>query len=243
MHPLKLLIGTAKAAAAAGARLYEMTKAENIDRVDGKNVIETSRGTITAERVLIACNGYIDDHLEPKAASKIMPIRSFIAATVPVPKDSKILPGGEAVDDSRFVVRYFRKAPTGEMLFGGREVYSADSPKDISKHLRRQIAEVYPQLSDIEITHAWGGSVGITMPRRPLVEETMPGVTTIGGFSGHGVMLSNYCGKLYADEIAGRSQDLELYRDLDIPSFPGGGPLRKPLLFLALSWYALRDRF
>ncbi|AMM86885.1 FAD-binding oxidoreductase [Martelella sp. AD-3] len=243
IHPLKLLVGIAGAAAAAGARLHEMTKAENIDHVDGKNVIETARGSITAERVLIACNGYIEDHLEPKTASKIMPIRSFIAATTPVKKDRKILPGGESVDDSRFVVRYFRKAPTGEMLFGGREVYSADNPKNISRHLRRQIAEIYPQLKDVEITHAWGGSVGITMPRRPLVHDIMPGVTSIGGFSGHGVMLSNYCGKLYADEIAGRSLDLELYRDLDIPSFPGGGPLRKPLLFLALTWFALRDRF
>lgn len=241
IHPLKLLVGTAKAAAKAGARLYEMTKALNIDRTDGRIAVETERGTITADRALIACNGYIQEHLEPKTAAKIMPIRSFIAATTRIPKALKILPGGESVDDSRFVVRYFRKAPTGELLFGGREVYSADDPKNVSKHLHRQIVQVYPQLADVDITHAWGGSVGITLPRRPLVHDIMPGVTSIGGFSGHGVMLSNYCGKLYADEIAGRSQDLGLYRDLEIPAFPGGERLRKPLLFLALTWFALRD--
>lgn len=243
IHPLKLLVGTARVAAEAGARLFEMTKAVNIDRVDGKVVVETERGTISAERALIACNGYIEEHLEPKTAAKIMPIRSFIAATTPIPKALKILPGGESVDDSRFVVRYFRKAPTGELLFGGREVYSADDPKNITRHLHRQIVQVYPQLADVDITHAWGGSVGITMPRRPLVHDIMPGVTSIGGFSGHGVMLSNYCGKLYADEIAGRCDELGLYRELEIPPFPGGVPLRKPLAFLALTWFALRDLF
>ncbi|AJY44457.1 NAD(P)/FAD-dependent oxidoreductase [Martelella endophytica] len=243
IHPLKLLVGTAKAAAKAGARLFEQTKALNIDRADGRIAVETERGTISAERVLIACNGYIEEHLDPRTAAKIMPIRSFIGATVPVPKSKNVLPGGESVDDSRFVVRYFRKTPTGELLFGGREAYTANDPKDITRHLYRQIAEIYPSLAKIEITHAWGGSVGITLPRHPLVEEIMPGVTSIGGFSGHGLMLSNYCGKLYAEEILGRSQDLDLYRDLDVPAFPGGGPLRKPLLFLALTWFALRDRF
>jgi hypothetical protein len=27
-----------------------------------------------------------------------------------------------------------------------------------------------------------------------------------------------------------------------MPSFPGGAHLRKPLLFLAMTWYALRDK-
>lgn len=243
IHPLKLLIGTGKAAATAGARIFEMTKADNIEQKERRIAVSTERGTVTADRVLIACNGYIEEHLEPGTAAKVMPIRSFIAATRPVTKSEKILPGGESVDDSRFVVRYFRKTKTGELLFGGREAYTADQPKDISKHLRRQIAEIYPALKKIEITHAWGGNVGITMPRRPLVHEIMPGVTSIGGFSGHGVLLSNYCGKLFAEELLGQSSELDLYRDLDIPAFPGGGALRKPLLFLALTWFSLRDRF
>jgi gamma-glutamylputrescine oxidase len=110
-----------------------------------------------------------------------------------------MIPGGESIDDSRFVVRYFRKFGDGRLLFGGREAYTADNPREISTHIRKQIAEIYPELADVEITHAWGGSVGITMPRQPFVREVMPGVTAAGGFSGHGVMLSNFTGKLYAD--------------------------------------------
>ena len=242
IHPLKLLVGLARAAQAAGAALFEMTRATAIRQSGGKIVVETAAGTITADRALIACNGHIGD-LEPVTASHVMPIRSFIGATVPLDKFPDILPGGEAVADSRFVVRYFRKSIDGRLLFGGREAYTADNPRDISTHIRRQIAELYPALKDIEITHAWGGSVGITMPRQPFVREVMPGVTSIGGYSGHGVMLSNYCGRLYAESVLGRPGDLDLFRALDIPAFPGGSRFRSPLLFLALTWFALRDRF
>ncbi|WP_337266135.1 NAD(P)/FAD-dependent oxidoreductase [Oryzifoliimicrobium ureilyticus] len=242
IHPLKLLIGLARSASVAGASIFEMTAAKSIDRQRGKVVIDTAKGQLTADRALIACNGYIGN-LEPVTASHVMPIRSFIGATVPLDRFPEIIPGGESVADSRFVVRYFRKTKDGRLLFGGREAYTADNPRDISHHIRRQIAELYPQLKDIEMTHAWGGSVGITMPRQPFVRDVMPGVTSIGGYSGHGVMLANYCGRLYAQSVLGTSPDIELFKSLDIPAFPGGARMRRPLLFLALSWFALRDRF
>ena len=242
INPLKYVVGTARAAAAAGARLFENTKAASIRSENGKVIVTTGKGTIVAGRALIACNGYISG-LEPVTSAHVMPLRSFIGATAPLPADSPVLPGGESVDDSRFVVRYFRKSIDGRLLFGGREAYTADNPRDISSHIRRQITEIYPDLADVEITHAWGGSVGITMPRQPFVRDVMPGVTAIGGFSGHGVMLSNYCGKLFADHVLGGSDDLETLRALDIRPFPGGQRFRTPLLFLALTWFALRDRF
>lgn len=242
IHPLKLLVGLAKAASAAGAAVFEMTKAKSIAQTAGKTLIETENGTITAQKVLIATNAYIGN-LEPITAAHVMPIRSFIGATVPLDDFLHIIPGAEAVADSRFVVRYFRKTRDNRLLFGGREAYTADSPRDISSHIRRQIAEIYPALKDIEMTHAWGGSVGITMNRQPFAREVMPGVISIAGFSGHGVMLSNYCGTLFAKSVLGDKTELELFKDLKIPAFPGGRRLRSPLLVLALSWYALRDRF
>ncbi|MDQ0319200.1 gamma-glutamylputrescine oxidase [Pararhizobium capsulatum DSM 1112] len=242
IQPMKLVVGLARQAKAAGAAVHEQTKALKIDRQGGKIVIETDRGTITADRALIACNAYIGN-LEPITANHVMPIRSFIGATRPLDDYPGVLPGCESVADSRFVVRYFRRLKNGRLLFGGREAYTADNPRDISNHIRRQIAEIYPQLGEIEMTHSWGGSVGITLPRQPFVREVLPGITSIGGYSGHGVMLSNYCGKLYADLVRGEKTELELFRDLQISAFPGGSKFRSTLLFLALSWYALRDKF
>ncbi|MET3662685.1 NAD(P)/FAD-dependent oxidoreductase [Aquamicrobium ahrensii] len=241
IHPLRLVIGTARVAVAAGADLYENTPATGIIATGGKVRVTTPYGTVTADKCLIATNAY-GGKLEPVSAAHIMPIGSFIGATVPLGPGSPVIPGGESVDDSRFVVRYFRKSKDGRLLFGGREIYAVAEPGDIHIHIRKQIAEIYPDLKDIEITHGWGGYVGITMPRQPFVREVMPNVISAGGYSGHGVMLSNFVGKLYADTVAGSREKLKLFEELKVPAFPGGRKLRAPLLFLALNWYALRDR-
>ena len=241
IHPLKLAISTARVAAQAGAMLFENTSAKDIRSSGGKVSVVTQRGIIIADKCLIAVNAY-GGELEPVSAAHVMPIGSFIGATVPLGADSPVLPGGEAVDDSRFVVRYFRKSIDGRLLFGGREVYAVQDAKDIHIHIRKQIAEIYPDLKDVEITHGWGGYVGITMPRKPFVREVMPNVISAGGYSGHGVMLSNFVGKLYAETVGGNRNRLKLFEELKIPPFPGGRRFRHPLLFLALNWFALRDR-
>lgn len=241
IHPLKLAVGTARVAVAAGAQLFETTPATGITSSGGKVRVTTPSGTITADKGLIAVNAY-GGKLEPVSAAHVMPIGSFIGATVPLGPDSPVIPGGESVDDSRFVVRYFRKSNDGRLLFGGREAYTVSDPRDIQIHIRKQIAELYPALKDVEITHGWGGYVGITVPRKPFVREVMPNVIFAGGYSGHGVMLANFVGKLYAETVAGYRDRLKLFEDLKIPAFPGGRRLRTPLLFLALNWFALRDR-
>ena len=249
IDPASLVVGTARAAAAAGARLHEQTRADRIV-TEGRGLrIETARGALRADRVLVAVNGYAGG-LQRDYARHVMPIRSFIGATEPL-DDETVIPGGEAVDDSRFVVRYFRRVtwPDGRsrLLFGGRETYThprrtGQMPARLEDGVRRQIAEIYPRLRDVRITHAWGGSVAITMSREPFVREVSPRVHAIGGFSGHGVMLSNFTGKLYADAVAGNRDRLAAFEAFRHAPFPGGPRMRPALLLLAMSWFALRDR-
>ena len=253
IDPAALIVGTARAAAAAGAKLCERTRVSAVEP-DGAGVrIETPRGTVRADRALIAVNGYGEDLSSPYA-KHVMPIRSFIGATEPLEDEwaaPDLLPGGEAVDDSRFVVRYFRRIewPDGRsrLLFGGRETYSHSAdpvpPRGLETHVRRQIAEVYPALANVPISHAWGGSVAITMNREPYVREIAPRVHAVGGFSGHGVMLSNFTGKLYAESVAGNRDRLAAFERIAHSPFPGGKAMRPAILALAMSWYALRDRF
>jgi gamma-glutamylputrescine oxidase len=241
IHPLKLLVGSAKAAAAHGAKLFERTPVLSLKGEGGRVRAATATGTVAAERALVATNAH-GGALEPQAARHIMPIRSFIGATEPLPEGTDVLPGGEAVDDSRFVVRYFRRTADRRLLYGGREAYTS-AAGEIGDHIRRMIAETFPQIAAVPLTHAWGGSVGITMERMPFVRTVAPGVTAIGGFSGHGVMMANFSGRLYAERVTGNRDRLQLLEDLEITPFPGGRRLRSPLLFLAMTWFALRDRF
>ncbi|KAB0680400.1 NAD(P)/FAD-dependent oxidoreductase [Aureimonas leprariae] len=241
IHPLKLLVGSAKAAAANGAKLFERTPVLSLANENGRVRARTVRGTVTAERALLATNAH-GGGLEPEAARHIMPIRSFIGATEPLPAGSDVLAGGEAVDDSRFVVRYFRRTADDRLLFGGREAYTS-AAGEIGSHIRRMIAATFPQIADLPLTHAWGGSVGITVERMPFVRTVAPGVTAIGGFSGHGVMMANFSGRLYAERVTGNRDRLQLLEDLRITPFPGGRRFANPILFLAMTWFALRDRF
>ncbi len=240
IHPMKYIIGLAKAALTAGANLYENSAVLSMDR-GTKIKVKTASGTIQADRCLLALNGYHGD-LRPELASHVLPLQSFIGASEPLPENTPILPAGEAVDDSRFVVRYFRKSKDNCLLFGGREIYGSTDRGDIERAIRKQITEIYPQLENIKLTHAWGGNVGITMPRMPYVRELEPGLWTAGGFSGHGVMLSNYTGRMIAEHFLGESDQIKLYQDLKIPRFPGGATFRNPLKNLALTWYAMLDR-
>lgn len=240
IHPLKYLIGLAKAAESSGAKLFEQTRAFKI-QASNKIQIDTAHGTITAEKCLLALNGYHGD-IEKQTARNVMPIQSFIGATEPLPDNTEILPDGEAVDDSRFVVRYFRKSKDNRLLFGGRETYSNGNPGNIEAGVRRQMVEVYPSLKDTPITHAWGGSVAITMPRMPFVREIEPGLWSAGGYSGHGVMMSNYTGRLLAEKFLGSSAQLDLLTELNIKPFPGGSAMRSPLLLAAMTWYSLIDK-
>ncbi len=240
IHPMKYLIGLAAAAAKAGAVLHENTAAFSTER-NGKIFVKTARGTITADRCVLALNGHHND-LRPELASRVLPIQSFIGATAPLDHNTPVLPNHEAVDDSRFVVRYFRKSKDNRLLFGGREAYGKSTPGDIERAIRKQITEIYPDLSDVEMTHAWGGNVAITMPRMPYVRELETGLWTAGGFSGHGVMLSNYTGRMIAEQFLGKSDQIKLLKDLKTPQFPGGSLFRNPLKLLALTWYAMLDR-
>ncbi len=241
INPMKLVVGSARVAAEAGAQLFENSHVERLDRRDGRIVAVTAHGEVSAERVLIATNAY-GGGLDPQVDAHVMPIGSFIGATEPLADPDAVLPGDESCDDSRFVVRYFRKSNDGRLIFGGREAYTS-ATGDIGRHIRKQIAEVYPHLADVRLSHAWGGSVGITMERLPYVRSLAPGITTIGGFSGHGVMLANFAGRLYAERVNGNRDRLADFEALRIPAFPGGRRLRAPLLFLAMTWFSLRDRF
>lgn len=239
VHPLKLAQGMARRAMAAGAVIHERTRAEGWRRDSGKIIVETSHGRVTCERLILTGDGSLNA-MAGAARARVMPINNFIAVTAPLgPLADAIIRSNAAVSDSRFVVNYFRKTPDGRLLFGGGENYRPGFPRDIAGMVRKNLAKVYPRLAEVELTHAWGGTLGITMSRMPFVGEVAPGVRAASGYSGQGVMLAPYVGRLLAEE---KAEALDPLTRVPTPPFPGGRWLRWPLTVGGLSWYALRDR-
>jgi len=238
LHPLRFVLGLAKAAQAAGAVIHEGSHVHHV----APGLVQTGQGRVKAEHVILAGNGYLGG-LNRKVAARVMPINNFIAATEPLGDRAKqVLTEDVAVADSRFVVNYFRLSHDGRLLFGGGESYGYRFPADIAAKVRKPMSEVFPHLKDVRIDYAWGGTLAITMKRLPYLARVAPGVLSASGYSGHGVGTATHAGWLMARAVMGESDGFDSMSALPAPAFPGGGALRTPLLALAMSWYALRDR-
>lgn len=241
LHPLAYALGLARACVAAGVRLFEGSAVSRIDDT-AKPVVHTDQGCVNADHVILACNGYLGG-LNGQVAARVMPINNFIAATEPLgARVADVLPQDVAVADSRFVVNYFRLSHDGRLLFGGGESYGYEFPSDIAATVRKPMSVVFPQLSDVKIDYAWGGTLGITMRRMPYLARVGKQVLSASGYSGHGVGSATHAGALMARAVMGDSEGFDTMATIPTPRFPGGPAMRSPLLVLAMSWYALRDR-
>lgn len=241
LHPLNYALGLARAARDAGARIYERSRVDWVSETDPVR-LGTGSARITARHLIWAAGGYLGD-LDRRIAAQVMPINNFIVATEPLGAlADKLIPGREAVADSKFVVNYFRLSADGRMLFGGGESYGYRFPRDIAAKARKPMAEIFPELAEARIDHAWGGTLAITRSRMPHFEWLAPNMITASGYSGQGVGMATLGGKLAAEAVTGTAGRFDLMAAVPTPRFPGGVALRWPLLVLAMVWFGLRDR-
>jgi len=204
--------------------------------------VMTDTGTITADSVVVAVNGYTSGLL-PDTEARVMPIHNYILATEPLGDHlHRLIPGGEAIADSRFVVHYWRPSADGRLIFGGGESYARHFPSDLAGFVRRHMLSVYPDLGDVAIDYAWGGTLALSRTKMPVMRRVRAGVYTSGGYTGQGVAIAVLAGKLIGEAIAGDRGRFDLYAKLPAPKFPGGKWLRYPTLVLAMAWYGLLDR-
>ena len=241
LHPLNYTLSLARAATAAGARIHEGS--EVLDIQEGAEIrVRTTSGTATADHLILACNGYLGG-LNGQVAARVMPINNFVVATEPLGDEAaRVLTRNVAVADTRFVVNYFRLSHDKRLLFGGGENYGYRFPADIAATVRKPMTGIFPHLKDVKIDYAWGGTLAITMKRMPYLARLAPNVLTASGYSGHGVGTATHAGQLMALAVQGQAEGFDTMARVPAPRFPGGRRMRPPLLALAMTWFALRDR-
>jgi gamma-glutamylputrescine oxidase len=243
LHPLTYALGLARAAETAGATLCDLSRVEAVEPGPHGVAVHTSRGTVRAGHAVVAGNGYLGG-LAPAVAARVMPINNFIVATAPLGAAGigEVFGRDLAAADSRFVINYFRPTPDHRLLFGGGETYRYRFPRDIAALVRSPLEDLFPQLRGVALDYAWGGTLAITRSRLPHLARPAPNVLAAGGYSGQGVALATLAGKLMAEAIRGESAGFDAFAAVPQAAFPGGQPLRWPLLALGMSWFALRDR-
>ena len=242
IHPLRFALGLARACLAKGVRIFETSRVTGLTE-GAPAVVTTANAKITADFVVMGCNGYLG-HLEGKVAARVMPINNFIVATEPLSDERArdLIRDNHAVADSKFVINYFRLSEDNRMLFGGTESYGYKFPRSIAESVRKPMQEIYPQLAGVKIDYAWGGTLGITMNRMPHFARLSGNILSASGYSGHGVAMATMGGKLAAEAISGQAERFDVMANVPTMRFPGGAMFRSPLLVLAMLWYSLRDK-
>ncbi|MDO9126615.1 MAG: FAD-binding oxidoreductase [Parvibaculum sp.] len=241
LHSLNYALGLARAAREKGVRIYEETRVLDVTHTDPANV-KTAHGAVRARHVVLACNAYLG-MLEPRVAGYMMPINNFIATTEPRGNEARrLIRDDVCVQDTKFVIDYYRLTADGRLLFGGGESYSPSLPSDLASFVKKPMLRVFPQLQDKRIAYAWSGAVAITLKRLPHFGRLAPNVVFAHGYSGQGINIATLGGKLIAEAVAGQAERFDWMANLKTPKFPGGTWLRYPALVAGMIFYAMKDR-
>jgi glycine/D-amino acid oxidase-like deaminating enzyme len=189
LHPLSYARELARAAIAAGARIHDGSRIVALEKRNGGWRAQTATGAeAVADNVLLCANAY-SDNLFPELPRSIVAATSLQVATEPLPRSFRemILPGGEALSDTRKVIRYWRLDPAGRLLMGGRGPYREPGPESDWAHLIHEVGALYPALKGIGFTHRWGGRVALHPDYWPRLHQVRPSVFAAIGCQGRGI--------------------------------------------------------
>jgi glycine/D-amino acid oxidase-like deaminating enzyme len=248
LNPAQYVAGLGRAALKAGAKVYENTRVLNVARGAQNGTsslqIQTSRGNIFARDVLVATNGYTSG-ATPALRNKIIPVGSFIITTEPLTDTLArgLSPRNRMIYDSKYYLHYYRLTPDNRMLFGGRAAFFPETKSMVHRSaeiLGKGMVRVFPQLRNIKIEHAWGGTLDFCFDTMPHAGET-GGIHYALGYAGHGVAMATYLGTKIAEKLSGKSVD-NPFAEIPFPGAPLGLYNGKPwFLPFAGAYYKVLD--
>lgn len=243
IQPLSYARELARVAMDAGVQIYGETPATKITRHGSKWTVNTLGGaTVTADRVVIATNGYTGN-LWPKLKQTIIATNSFQIATEPLSDNIRksILPGGRVSSDARRLLFYYRFDHTGRLLLGGRGPFREPNGPQDWEHLRLMLDRLFPQASGAAIDFRWCGRVALTRDFLPHLHEPEPGLLIDIGCMGRGVGLQTAMGKAMAEYITTGNPEALPLPPVPIKPLPFHF-LQKAYLSAFIAWYRLLDR-
>jgi gamma-glutamylputrescine oxidase len=239
-HPLRLAQGEAAAAESLGGTVYEQTPVTSIERGDTLT-LHAPQGRVRARFGIVACNAYIGD-LEPALQSRTMPCGTQVIATEPLGERARrLLPTDICIEDSNFLLDYYRLSGDGRLIYGGGVIYGARDPAHIESIIRPRMLKTFPQLKGVRIDHAWTGNFQLTVSRLPDVGRLSPNLYYSHGCSGHGVTFTHLIGRVLGEVISGQAERFDAFARLPHYPFPGGRLLRVPFTAMGAWYYSLRD--
>jgi glycine/D-amino acid oxidase-like deaminating enzyme len=199
----------------AGATIAEQT--EVVSWTPGR--VRTTRGTVTADRIVLATEGY--GATLRQTHRRILPLYSLMIATEPLPDsfwDGIGIAHGQTFTDFRHLLIYGQRTADNRFAFGGRGARyhwgsvirpEYDRSPRVFEHLRRALVELFPAARDAEITHRWGGPLGVPRDWHASVSyDRSTRIASAGGYVGDGLSTTNLAGRTLADLLTGADTEL-----------------------------------
>lgn len=210
IHPARLVRGLSAMLRSRGVAIHELTPVLSYE----KGRLQTGRGSVNADVILRATEGYTDSIAGHKR--QLLPLYSMMVATEPLSDEtwSQIgLARRETFGDARRVVIYGQRTLDNRIAFGGRAGYYFGSrripvvpPED--RHfakVEQTLKQLFPILESTRITHRWGGLMGVPRHWRPFVTfDRRSGLGAAGGYTGEGVAATNLAARILADLVMDR---------------------------------------
>ena len=227
----KLVIGILKVALQKGLKLHTSTPATSLSRTssgDGWDVT-TPRGTITAQRVVLATNGYTA-HLYPQLQGLIVPLRGHVSAQRP----GRCLPISGLGRTYSFIYRgeyeYMISRPPGtthegdiviggastkRKRDGGAEEFGCTSDNIVDPDIAQCLEECTPEYfgpnwgedhPEGRVRRVWSGIMGFSADGYPFVGELEKGLFVSASFQGHGMVLCFGCSKMLSSMMTGEEK-------------------------------------
>ena len=219
IDPMRMLHALLRRAQDSGVLIRDHCPVETINRVRNGFEVVSSRGTVHADRVLIATNGYTGP-LSPWHRRRVIPIGSYQIATESLGEEAvqALIPKLRNIVDSRRVVVYYRPSADGQrLIFGGRAALAEKNPLACVPSLSAMLTHVFPQLRQVAVSHAWVGWVAYTFDKLPHLGQR-DGVYYCMGYCGQGVALAPYLGMKIGQQMAGLAEGRSAFDDLSFPA-------------------------
>ncbi|MEM6577382.1 MAG: FAD-binding oxidoreductase [Pseudomonadota bacterium] len=195
LHPAKYHRGMLAAARRRGIPVVSHAPVTRMEKDGTGYQLSAPCGTLRADRIVLASNGYTGRPFRWHAR-RVFPLPSYMIATEELPANllGHLAPGRRMMVETRARHSYFRLSPDGKrVLFGGRASMRDVPLAAAAERLRRTMVEIWPDLSEARISHAWSGYTGFSFRQMPHV-GMQEGVAYAMGFSGSGTVMAPYLG-------------------------------------------------
>ncbi len=219
LNPAKWVAGLMNAAVNAGSVIQGDSAVTAIEKQGRHFRITTARGPLRAGTVLVATNGYTPQVFSD-LKRRIIPVPSFIITTEKLGREhiDQLIPNGRMIVESRERHCYFRpSSDRSRIVFGGRAAMF-DAPETFAlREMKKLLAQVFPGLKGVNITHSWRGLTGFSFDFQPHVGQA-DGIWHAIAFSGSGNAMAPYLGHKAALQILGDAQGETAFSKTDLPT-------------------------